>query len=536
MPTEPKTIRTIQTLIAIGVVVMLSLSFSALSVVRADNAEGELVAADGGDGNGGGSTDGFAPIDDGGADSGGTSNGGTGGESSGGSVPDSTNGGTSSSSGGAGDTATAGATSGGSSTDDSSSAGTTNSGGSSSQPDGTAGQSGGGTQQQASDGRCSDFNPDEGVFCDRWIVGGTTILSGPLAIYGEQGLKGGQAWGEYFRREVAPKLNVRPSQLVYYDDNLEPRKTLQFTQKLVEENKVLLIGGVTNPGAIASYLEEKGVAFIGDLGLNPGSYESTSIFPTSAPFSVSFQLRAQTAKRQGAKSISVIQDVLPASDPAEFERLWKEAAKKQGLTLASYQSIDSQANTCDSRMLNAIRDQSDWIMLPVAASPMLGCMREAASQQFKPGAPTAPNLINWSGGSNLAFEVEQCGSQCFGMFSAGTPFLDPRTNPSPEAKAYVANMAKYAPGIDVTGFIAINYYHAGLLQFEVMRQGGITNNLSRANVLKAAEGFGPFETGFGNTVEWKAGQVPRVPTTCGYEVLLDPKEKRWIFQSEKLCL
>ena len=509
---KPSTIRTLQTAVAIGVVVMLTLTFSALSVVRANDADGELVAA-GGDGDDG---------DFGAGDSSDIDGSGTGeGRGSGSDVDGGTSGGPTGASGRGGEGGTASGGGGGGDA----SGGTTPGG-----AQGAPAPAGGGG------GQCADFNPEEGVFCDRWIVGGTTILSGPLAIYGEQGLKGGQAWVEYFRRQLAPELGVRPSQLVYYDDNLEPRKTLQFTQKLVEEDKVLLIGGVTNPGAVASYLEEKGVAFIGDLGLNPGSYESTSIFPTSAPFSVSFQLRAQTAKRNGAKTISVIQDVLPASDPAEFKRLWEEAAKKQGLTLESYQPIDSQANTCDSKMLNAIRDQSDWIMLPVAAAPMLGCMREAASQQFKPGAPTAPNLINWSGGSNLAFEVEQCGSQCYGMYSGGTPFLDPRTNPHPNAKAYMANMAKFAPGIDVTGFIAINYYHAGLLQFEVMRQGGILQNLSRASVLDAAEGFGPFETGFGNTVEWKAGQVPRVPTTCGYEVILDPDEKRWVFQSEKLCL
>lgn len=385
-------------------------------------------------------------------------------------------------------------------------------------------------------GQCTDYNPDEGVFCDRFLVGGTTILSGPLAIYGEAGLKGGQAWIEYFRTTIAPREKVRPSQLVFYDDNLEPAKTLQFVQKLVEVDKVLLIGGVTNPGAVASYLESKGVAFIGDLGLNPGSYTSSSIFPTNAPFSVSFSLRAQTAKRNGATSMAVIQDVLPASDPAEFERLWNEAAERVGIRLVSYQSIASDANSCDSKALNALRARPEWIMMPVAAGPMLACMREAATQQARPKSPVAPQLINWSGGSNLQFEVDQCGDQCLGMYSAGTPFLDPRTNPHPNAKAYVENMAKYAPGIDVTGFIPINYYHAGLLQYEVLKQGGILHNLSRANVLAAADGFGPFETGFGNTVEWKSGLLPRVPTTCGYEVILDPAQRQWVFQSERRCL
>ncbi len=490
---EPMNQRTLQTVVGIGVVMMMSLSLSALSVIHADDAVGDLVAAGG---NGPGGISGYDPTvgEEAGTDE---------------SDPQSDNGTVPVGSGG----------------------------GSSSAAQGKATLSDQGTSPPPkSNGRCADYNPDEGVFCDRWIVGGTVILSGPLAVYGEQGLKGGQAWVEYFRRELAPKLGLRPSQLIYYDDNLEPRKTLQFVKKLVEEDKVLLLSGVTNPGAVSSYLEEKGVALIGDLGLNTGSYRSTSIFPTAAPSSVSFRLRARTAKRNGAKTFSVIQDVLPASDPQEFHELWQIAAKAEGLQLLSYQSIDSQANTCDSRMLNVIRDQPDWIMLPVAAGAMLGCMRESASQQYKPGAPVAGKLINWSGGSNLGFEVEQCGAQCYGMYSGGTPFLDPRTNPSPEAKAYITNMAKYSPGIDVTGFITINYYQGFLLMFEVMRRGGINNNLSRATVLKAAEGFGPFETGFGNTVQWKAGQVPRVPTTCGYEVILDPKEKRWVFQSEKFCV
>jgi ABC-type branched-subunit amino acid transport system substrate-binding protein len=513
MNLDPKQLRTLQTVVGIAVVAMLSVSLAAISVVRADQADGELVAV-GGSGDGGFSTG-----------TGGT----TGGSQTGGAgtVPGAAGDGMPGqdpSGGGGGAQPGQEAQGGGGQPGEE--------GGEATGPGGQANQGGGG----GGGGGCTDANPNEGVYCDRWLVGGTTILSGPLAIYGEQGLKGGQAWIEYFRRTLAPELGVRPSQLIYYDDNLEPRRTLQFVQKLVEEDKVLLIGGVTNPGAVAGYLEEQGVAFIGDLGLNPGSYESSSIFPTSAPFEVSFQLRARTAKRNGAKSISVIQDVLPASDPAVFKRLWEQAAQREGLRLLSFQPIDSQANTCDSRMLNVIREQPDWVMLPVAAAPMLGCMREAASQQYKPGAVTAGNLINWSGGSNLAFEVEQCGSQCFGMFSGGTPFLDPRTNPSPQAKAYLDNMARYAPGIDVTGFIAINYYHAGLLQFEVMREGGILQDLSRANVLKAAEGFGPFETGFGNTVHWEAGKVPRVPTTCGYEVILDPEKRQWVFQTEKLCL
>ena len=501
--------QTVQTLASIACVVLLVLTLSAIAVVRADGRDPELVAA-GGDGSGIGAAGDFSPgVGDDATDAG----------SSAGGAPA----GSTSQTGGEGGSSVA------------SSGGGSGSGGSGSS--GSGGGGGGGRTATPSGGTsCPDYNPDEGVFCDRWLVGGTTILSGPLAIYGEAGLKGGQAWIQYFRETLAPELGVRPGQLVFYDDNLEPNKTRQFVEKMVEVDKVLLIGGVTNPGAVGDYLTDKGVAFIGDLGLNPGSYTSPAIFPTNAPFSVSFELRTITAKNNGAKSITVIQDVLPASDPKEFEQLWQDAAERQGVELKRFQPIDSQANSCDSKMLTALQDNADWIMLPVAAGPMLACMREAATQQAKPGSPVAPNLINWSGGSNLQFEVDQCGAQCYGMYSAGTPFLDPRTNPHPNAKAYVENMARYAPGIDITGFIPINYYHAGLLQFEVMKQGGITGNLSRRNVWEAADGFGPFETGFGNTVHWESGRLPRVPTTCGYEVILDAEKKAWVFQSERICL
>ena len=478
---------------AVAAVAMLVASLSALAVVRADNREPSLVAADAGDGS-------IEPGAQGGDD-----------ETSAvdGSDPTSN-----------GDGAAAGAAT--------------------RTTEGTGGPGGAGGSaapaEGGASGTCADYNPDEGVFCDRWRVGGTTILSGPLAIYGEAGLRGGQAWIQHFREELAPSLGVRPAELVYYDDNLDPNKTLQFTQRLVEVDKVLLIGGVTSPGAIAAYLEEVGVPFIGDLGLNPESYESSAIFPTNAPFEVSFGLRARTAARNGAHSIAVIQDVLPGVNPDIYRADWERAAADAGVKLLSYTSIASDASSCDSKMLDALRQQPEWVMLPVAAGAMLACMREAATQQAGIGKIGSPQLVGWSGGSNLQFEVDQCGAQCNGMFSAGTPFLDPRSNPSPQAKTYIRNMARYAPGIDVTGFIPINYYHAGLLQFEVMRQGGILNNLSRATVMDAADGFGPFETGFGNTVHWAEGQVPRVPTTCGYEVLFNWDDRRWEFLDERQCV
>jgi hypothetical protein len=65
----------------------------------------------------------------------------------------------------------------------------------------------------AAAGGCKDYNPDIGVFCDHILVGGTTVLSGPLAVYGDQGLKGGLAWQTYFNTVVAPAEHLRQAKL-----------------------------------------------------------------------------------------------------------------------------------------------------------------------------------------------------------------------------------------------------------------------------------------------------------------------------------
>jgi hypothetical protein len=100
-------------------------------------------------------------------------------------------------------------------------------------------------------------------------------------------------------------------------------------------------------------------------------------------------------------------------------------------------------------------------------------------------------------------------------------------------KAYRENMAKYAPNVDITGFIAINYYHSGWVVFNVIKSHNIQWNLNRETLVKAAGSFGPFETGFGNTVTW-GNQLPREPWNCLYPVVV--KGDKWLFESEKTCV
>jgi ABC-type branched-subunit amino acid transport system substrate-binding protein len=491
---------------AIVAAVMIVTTLSAISIVRADHRGGSNVAA----GKNAGSSS-FA--DTGGSDGGDTGGGATSGSESGSSVNGTTSGGGSNATG----------------TD--SGPGAANNASSNSGPGAT------------SDPRllphkgtdCPDYNPNIGVFCDHFLVGGTTVLSGPLAVYGDQGLKGGLAWLTYYNSVIAPQQKLRAAKLIWYDDNLDPNKTLTYTQRLNEVDHVLYLGGVTSPEAISTYLQTAKFPMIGDIGLSPKSYTNRYIFPTAPSEQTRDPLRIKIAvQRYGIKSFAVIQDVLPSVDTTPVKEAWRKGESAYGAKEVAYVEIQSTASDCSGQFSNVISYKPDYIILPTASAVLLACLREARKYSVSPD-PHGPSpwLKGWTGGSNLQLEVDNCKPLCEGMLSIGTVFNDPRISTTPQMKTYRENMAKYAPNVDITGFIAINYYHAGYVFYSMVTQKHIQNSLTRENLVNSAEHFGPFDTGFGNSIQWTTA-LPRVPWTCGYPVVV--RGDQWVFEQTKTCL
>jgi ABC-type branched-subunit amino acid transport system substrate-binding protein len=490
---------------AIVSAVLIVTTLSAISIVRADHRAGNNVAA--------GKNSSFQPGDTGGGSAGGGDLGGdTGGTGSGGG----------SVSGASGSSAGGSSAAGG---------GSTATGGGS----GPAAATGSDPRLLPHKGTdCPDYNPNVGVFCDHFLVGGTTVLSGPLAVYGDQGIKGGLAWITYFNSVIAPAEHLRTAKLVWYDDNLDPNKTLQYTQRLNEVDHVLYLGGVTSPEAISTYLQSAKFPMIGDIGLSPKSYTNRYIFPTAPSEQTRDPLRIKIAvQRFGIKNFGVIQDVLPSVDTSPVKSAWQKGATDYKAKEIGYVEIASTASDCSAQFSNIISLKPDYIILPTASAVLLACLREARKFSVSPGSSSSPWLKGWTGGSNLQLEVDNCKPLCEGMLSIGTVFNDPRVSTTPQMKTYRENMAKYAPNVDITGFIAINYYHAGYVFYSMVKQKGIQNSLSRENLVNAAEHFGPFDTGFGNTIQWTTA-LPRVPWTCGYPVVV--RGDQWVFEQQKTCL
>ena len=390
------------------------------------------------------------------------------------------------------------------------------------------------SRQAAATGKCIDENPAIGVFCDHFLVGGTTVLSGPLAVYGDQGLKAGLAWQAYYNTVLAPQEHLRQAKLIWYDDALDPQRTLSYVQRLHDIDKVLFLGGITSPEAASAYLESAKFPLIGDIGLSPKSWANRYIFPTTPSDATRNSLRIKIAKaRFDIKSFSVIQDVLPTVDTGPYKRAWQDAAKRSSVQEKDYVEISSTGTDCSAQFSRIIQGKPEYIILPTASGATLACLREARKNAVQPNGANSKWLKGWSGGSNLQIEVDNCKPTCEGMYSIGTVFNDPRTSTTEQMRIYRENMARYAPNVDITGFIAINYYHNGWLLYNLLKQGGIQNNLTRENLMNAAEHFGPFETGFGNSITWNT-TVPREPWTCGYPVVV--RGDKWVFDSEKFCL
>jgi|SRR5947209_4864521 len=177
---NPKMQAILSKVIGVACAVMMVTSLSVIAVQRANHRPGTQVAAKGGNSGGDGTTAGDAST---------ASGGGT--DTSGGSA--------------SGPTSSGGGTSGGGTT----AGGKSGSGGS------APGAASGPAAQTQTGGQCKDYNPDQGVFCDHFLVGGTTVLSGPLAVYGEGGLKGGQAWLTYYNKVLAPQQHLRQSKQIY---------------------------------------------------------------------------------------------------------------------------------------------------------------------------------------------------------------------------------------------------------------------------------------------------------------------------------
>jgi ABC-type branched-subunit amino acid transport system substrate-binding protein len=388
------------------------------------------------------------------------------------------------------------------------------------------------------------------VTCDLVLIGGITVLSGPLGIYGEQGLQGGQAWLSYYNSIYAPSHHLRKSKLIYYDDHgADPSQDATLTQRLVEQDHVFSIAGMPAPQGADPYLRQHKIPLIGDLGLNPISFQSPMIWPTAPNTATNAKVSASviSGKFHGLKKIGVILSPLPGEDPSPIEKAETDAYAHYGATV-KFEVMTTNENDCNSHLLQIQNFGPDFLELPVVSTPFLLCIQAAQSQGFYPGgsSPRAAAIKGWQGGSGIGVEMDQCGSLCNGMYSHGTLFYDPKIysnhDPNNGMDLYNANMAKYASNVDKTSIISENYYVAGMINSKLNEQASTSpGGLTRDHIIALANKF-HLDTGMGLIIDWGGGgntTNAHSGTSCGFPQVAGPPpgggKTQWNTVPNKVC-
>jgi branched-chain amino acid transport system substrate-binding protein len=123
-------------------------------------------------------------------------------------------------------------------------------------------------------------------------IGNTIGYSGPLAVYGIAG----KTMAAYFDKINAEGgINGRKIRFISYDDGYDPRKTVELTHRLVEEDQVLLVFGSLGTAtgmAVRGYLNEKKVP-----QLFVASGDSRWDSPAEAPWSMGWSPNYRTEGR-----------------------------------------------------------------------------------------------------------------------------------------------------------------------------------------------------------------------------------------------
>jgi hypothetical protein len=199
-------------------------------------------------------------------------------------------------------------------------------------------------------------------------------------------------------------------------------------------------------------------------------------------------------------------------------------------------------------MLNIKGKNPDFLVLPAPSNNFLLCIQAAQSQNYYPGSGLGGSIHGWLGGSGISVEMQQCGSLCAtaggGIYSYGALFYDPTQysnhDPNSGMDLYNSLMSKYAPNVDKTSIISLNYYAGAMVNSLLLAQAAATPPyLTRDHIIQLANQF-KLDTGMGLNLNW--ADPPNSPnahigTVCGFpeQAVQQGGSSAWHVIPTKIC-
>lgn len=241
---------------------------------------------------------------------------------------------------------------------------------------------------------------DPGVTDSSIRVGGSTFLSGPAAVYGDQLATGLQAALDAIND--AGGVNGRKFQLVLYDDGADPAKQLANTKRLVEVDHVFALTMIYAPGQLGQYVSSVGIPVFTE-GQFDEEFTNPWWYATGGPQRLGSIAIAEKAAQLGAKKAAIFYlnagggnytDQYAQAVSSDFESL--------GISVAFTESVNPTQSDCTDGMTKASSDGVDFIDFELDVGHTIPCVLSAQEENYKPakgwggyliGVPATPQGI-----------------------------------------------------------------------------------------------------------------------------------------------
>lgn len=313
-------------------------------------------------------------------------------------------------------------------------------------------------------------------------IGHTTAYSGPVSAFGA----GGRTLSAYFRMvNEAGGVNGRRVEIISLDDAYSPPKAAEQTRKLVEQDEVLLIYGVSGSptnNATRAYLNQKKVPQI-LIATGAGKFNNPKEFPWTMPFWPSYEIEQKTyvdyiLKTRPTAKIGVLyaNDDYGKDHLAGVKAALGAKAASMLIAEASYETSDP---TVDSQIVSLKASGADVLISATTPKFAAQAIRKAAEIGWKPLQFVA------NASSSVSAVMKPAGLEnAVGVITAG--FLkapgDPAWEKDPGVEGFVSFMKKWSPQDSPNDFYALVAYANATMLHHVLKSCG--DDLTRENVMR----------------------------------------------------
>ncbi len=197
------------------------------------------------------------------------------------------------------------------------------------------------------------------------VLGQSAALTGPASMLGTEMARGMNAYFNQVNERGG--VNGRPIKLITLDDGYEPERTIQNTQKLITENKVVaLVGYVGTPTSVAALptIKTAGLPFIGPYtgadSLRDGKYENA--FNIRASYNDEALTIAKEVDGMGLRTMGIVYQK-DAFGEAGLRAMQAALAKYPGIKVIWTETVERNSTNVDAALAKIAANHVDTVFV-----------------------------------------------------------------------------------------------------------------------------------------------------------------------------